>query len=134
MLLALVPSINLGAITQINSGNISPFSLEKSLSPQVVGASTVGDIDTANSNVGSDLSSISTNVEGFPTISQPRDFGYQSSIKGLPNVSDGQVAVIANGETVFSSPTVTDITVSLTLNYLYVNGSNNTDYVLYIGV
>lgn len=134
MLLALVPSINLGAITQINSGNISPFSLEKSLSPQEVGASTVDDIDTANSNFGSDLSSISTNVEGFPTISQPRDFGYQSSIKGLPNVSDGQVAVLANGETVFSSPTVTDITVSLALNYLYVNGSNNTDYVLYIGV
>src|SRR5574340_745499 len=111
MLLALVPSMNLGTIPQdFNSGRVTSTSLGKMLSPQEVGATT------SNTHMSSMLKSVvptgSVDFEGT-TIPQPSrpalnmklpteatngtSFGYQSSIAGLTGITAGQSEVIKNG-------------------------------------
>lgn len=107
MLLALVSSMNLGAIFQgINSEPITATSLGKVLSSQEVGATT------SNTSMNTMLKSVVPTSSTFNGVSltQPSrpalniklpteatngtSFGYQQSISGLPNVAAGQISVI----------------------------------------
>ncbi|WP_461216919.1 beta strand repeat-containing protein [Lactococcus cremoris] len=147
MLLALVPSMNLGTIPQdFNSGRVTPTSLGKMLSPQEVGATT------SNTHMSSMLKSVvptsSVDFEGT-TIPQPSrpalnmklpteatngtSFGYQSSIAGLTGITAGQIEVIKNGVPVQNYTSVTDSNVQTALQYIYSNADSSSDFVLFIG-
>lgn len=147
MLLALVPSMNLGTIPQdFNSGRVTSTSLGKMLSPQEVGATT------SNTHMSSMLKSVvptgSVDFEGT-TIPQPSrpalnmklpteatngtSFGYQSSIAGLTGITAGQIEVIKNGVPVQNYTSVTDSNVQTALQYIYSNADSSSDFVLFIG-
>ncbi|MGV9027386.1 hypothetical protein ACN9TE_10685 [Lactococcus lactis] len=146
MLLALVSSMNLGAIFQgINSEPITATSLGKVLSSQEVGATT------SNTSMNTMLKSVVPTSSTFNGVSltQPSrpalniklpteatngtSFGYQQSISGLPNVAAGQISVIQGGSTIYNVSGVSDPNVQAALSFIASNASNSNDYVLFIG-
>ena len=146
MLLALVSSMNLGAIFQgINSEPITATSLGKVLSSQEVGATT------SNTSMNTMLKSVVPTSSTFNGVSltQPSrpalniklpteatngtSFGYQQSISGLPNVAAGQISVIQGGSTIYNVSGVSDANVQAALSFIASNASNSNDYVLFIG-
>ncbi|AYG00363.1 beta strand repeat-containing protein [Lactococcus allomyrinae] len=145
MLLALVPSMNLGAIPQaFSSGRVTPTSLGKMLSPQEVGATTSNTsmstmlksvVPTSSTFNGKSVSQPSRTPLPQNTVSDaiaPNSFGWQQSIGGL-TLPANQVTAVQNG-TVLGSFPATDAGVQQALYMMYsASNASTSDFVLYFG-
>lgn len=145
MLLALVPSMNLGAISQaFSSGRVTPTSLGKMLSPQEVGATTSNTsmntmlksvVPTSSTFNGKSVSQPSRTPLPQNTVSDaiaPNSFGWQQSIGGL-TLPANQVTAVQNGTLLGSFP-ATDAGVQQALYMMYsASNASTSDFVLYFG-
>ncbi|RZI49394.1 beta strand repeat-containing protein [Lactococcus kimchii] len=139
--ITLLPFANFGSVYQVfTSGKVTPTSLKQAASkisalPSAL-ADTATSTDTTTPSTFAGKSVSAPTRPSLPTkaiTDAKSNFGYQASISGLPSVTSGSVAVIAGGNTVFNATSVSDANVQAALKYITGNGSNATDYVLFVG-
>ncbi|GAX48040.1 beta strand repeat-containing protein [Pseudolactococcus reticulitermitis] len=143
MLLALLPSMNFGAVSQaFSSGNVKQASLGKLFSPQEVGATTTSKgtliksiVPTGslfNGKTASQPSRTPLPQRAVVDATAPSAFGWQQSISSLALPSN-QVTAIQDG-TVLGSYPATDAGVQQALYAMYsATGAATSDFVLYFG-